>query len=113
VVGIYLVTTGTVPFGSFIVFIILYLAVVRNERIKHFIRFNVLQAIILDIALILIGLGFDILSVGLPSFVLGVLNSTVFLGAIAAIGYSIVQSLRGLYAEIPVISEAVYYNLRY
>jgi len=36
----------------------------------------------------------------------------VFLGAIAAIIYSIVQSVLGRYAEIPTLSEAVYMQVR-
>jgi hypothetical protein len=36
------------------------------------------------------------------------LLNIVFLGTVAACGYSIVQSLLGRYAEIPALSEAVY-----
>ena len=43
-----------VPFGGFLLFLALFLGVVRNQRVPYFIRFNVLQAILLDIVLILL-----------------------------------------------------------
>ena len=43
-----------IPFAGFIVFIGLYMLVVRNENIPHFIRFNTMQAILIDIVLITI-----------------------------------------------------------
>ncbi|MDW8237969.1 MAG: Tic20 family protein, partial [Aquificaceae bacterium] len=42
--------------GSLLVFIILFVAVVRNEKIPHFIRFNTMQAILLSIVLTIITL---------------------------------------------------------
>jgi uncharacterized membrane protein len=46
----------SLPFASLIIFFALYLGVVRNENISHFIRFNAMQAILLDIVLMLCGL---------------------------------------------------------
>ncbi|MFM7882545.1 MAG: Tic20 family protein, partial [Microcystis panniformis] len=42
-------------FGSLIVFFVLFFAVVRNPRISHFIRFNTMQAILIDILVSLLG----------------------------------------------------------
>jgi uncharacterized membrane protein len=101
-------------FASLIIFFAIYLLVVRNENIRHFIRFNAMQAILFGIALTLISL--------LVSPVVGVLQpgnllvqtifNVIFLGTIAAIGFSIVQSALGRYAEIPTISDAVYMQVR-
>ena len=46
----------SIPFANLIIFFVLFLAVVRNERISHFIRFNTMQSILLDIALFLVGI---------------------------------------------------------
>ncbi|MCS7030731.1 MAG: hypothetical protein NZL92_04270 [Gloeomargarita sp. SKYG116] len=99
--------------GSLLVFIILFVAVVRNEKIPHFIRFNTMQAILLSIVLTIITLiyGF-ILQPLVQGFLQEVLFNTIFLGVLVAVGYSVVQSARGLYAEIPVISEASYLYTR-
>lgn len=50
-----------VPFGGFLLFLLLFLAVVRNPKVPYFIRFNVLQAILLDIVLVLLTLAFNVL----------------------------------------------------
>ena len=100
---------GLIPFGSLVVFFALFLAVVRNERIPHFIRFNTMQAILVDIILSLLGiLFFRIISGVLPSLILVTLLNVIFTAVLAVCVYSIVQSALGRYAEIPGISEAVY-----
>jgi uncharacterized membrane protein len=108
-----LMVINSVPFAGLIIFFILYLAVVRNEKISHFIRFNTMQAILLDILLVLCSLLLQIL---LPALGKNLLTETlvnvVFLGTIAACFYSMVQSLLGRYAEIPTLSEAVHAQVR-
>lgn len=104
-----------VPFGlgSLAVFFLLFFLVVRNANIKHFIRFNTLQAILLGFIIFVCSLLINLLS-GVPAMglLLETLSNVVFLGGIAAVGYCVVQSLRGQYAEIPTISEAVYMQVR-
>ena len=108
-----LIIYNAIPFAGLVVFFLLFLLVVRNERIAHFIRFNTMQAILLDILLVLCSLVFSIL---LPALQFNLLTETlvniVFLGTLAACGYSVVQSILGRYAEIPALSEAVYAQVR-
>jgi hypothetical protein len=47
---------SSLPFFGLIVFFALILLVVRNPNISHFIRFNTMQAILLDIILVVFGL---------------------------------------------------------
>lgn len=102
-----------VQFASLIIFFVLFLAVVRNERIAHFIRFNVMQAILIGIILALIGLAFSILGPILgASLLTETLYNIIFLGTLAASFYSIFQSIMGKYAEIPGVSEASYLQVR-
>jgi uncharacterized membrane protein len=102
-----------IPFAGFIVFIGLYMLVVRNENIPHFIRFNTMQAILIDIVLILCTLVFQVFgSVLLQGFVGETLYNMIFLGLLAVFFYSVIQSLSGKYAEIPTISDAVYMQVR-
>lgn len=103
----------SLPLASLIIFFALYLGVVRNENISHFIRFNAMQAILLDIVLMLCGLVLPIFSQGLQvAFITETLNNMVFMGAFAAFVYAVVQSLLGRYAEIPPLSDAVYMQVR-
>ena len=108
-----LIQIYSLPFASLVVFFALYLGVVRNENIGHFIRFNAMQAILLDIVLMLSGFvleGFD--KVIQMQFIAETLNNMVFLGVVAAFFYAVVQSALGRYAEIPPISDAVYMQVR-
>ena len=114
--GLYISIVGQIPLGDFIAFILIFALVVRNERVRHFIRFNAMQAILVGIALTLIRILWELILNIVP--VLGntlvgtTLVNTAVLGGLAIIVYSIFQSLLGKYAEIPVISDAVYMRVR-
>jgi len=102
----------TLPLASLVIFFALFLLVVRNENISHFIRFNAMQAILVDIILILCQFILPVLSSAGSRFFLEVISNFVFLGVAAVFVYAVVQSLRGRYAEIPTLSEAVYMQVR-
>jgi hypothetical protein len=96
-------------FAGLIIFIILFAAVVRNSRISHFIRFNTMQSILIDILLSLIGLVIGFTLNGLPSgLIIETFYNMIFLGTVVASIYGIIQSISGKYAEIPGISQAAY-----
>ncbi|MBR8831531.1 MAG: hypothetical protein N5P05_003171 [Chroococcopsis gigantea SAG 12.99] len=100
-------------FGSLIIFFVLFFAVVRNSRVPNFIRFNTMQALLIDILLYLLGLVIGLLGQGLgTNLILETLFNVVFLGALACCFYSIFQSVLGKYAEIPTISDAAYSQVR-
>lgn len=105
---------ASVPFAGLIVFFALFLLVVRNDNIAHFIRFNTMQAILIDIVLILCRFGLQSIVQPLlgTGFAVEILSNTIFLGLIAAVGYAIVQSAIGRYAKLPAISDAVDMQIR-
>ena len=108
-----LIQIYSLPFASLIIFFALYLGVIRNENISHFIRFNAMQAILLDIVLMLSGLVLQVFDQGIQmQFIAQTLNNMVFLGVVAAFFYAVVQSALGRYAEIPPLSDAVYMQVR-
>ena len=101
------------PFGGLIIFFVLFLAVVRNERIKHFIRFNAMQAILIGILLSLCSLFARYILGGIGfSLITETFANIVFIATLAACFYGIVQSATGKYAEIPTISQAAYSQVR-
>lgn len=96
------------PTGGLLIFFAAFLLVVRNPRIKHFIRYNTLQAILIELLVTLI--------VYLNNFLLApialgaaarLLGNFVFLAVLVACTFAIIQCARGLYAELPVVSNAV------
>jgi uncharacterized membrane protein len=112
-IQVYIGLERSIPLFGLIVFFALILLVVRNENISRFIRFNTMQAILLSFILAVCGLILGLLD---PSLFGELLNSTLanvlFLGMLVSVGYSLVQTLRGEYAEIPTISDAVHMQVR-
>jgi uncharacterized membrane protein len=99
--------------GQLLIFFALFMLVVRNEKISHFIRFNTMQAILLDIVIFLCDILTNVIGL-VPSsgFAIQTLYTTIFLGIVASVLYSVAQCLMGRYAEIPAISDAVYMQVR-
>ena len=95
------------PFIGLAIFIALFALVVRNENISRFIRFNVLQAILVSFMISIGILILDLLGLTGAGILGEVLLNVFFLGGMAIVGYGVVQSALGRYAEIPTISDAV------
>lgn len=104
---IYRIFNTAIPFGfgSLVVFFILFIAVVRNENISYFIRFNTLQSILFGIAIALISIVFGTLGG------LGLIGGLVFLVATGASLFCMAECAFGRYPEIPTISAAAYSQL--
>ncbi|MGB7085468.1 MAG: Tic20 family protein [Phormidesmis sp.] len=94
------------------IFILLFAFVVRNTDISRFIRFNVLQAILISFMISIASLILSVL--GITGGFLGeTLLNVLFLGGMAMVIYSVAQSVLGRYADIPTISEAVNMQMPY
>ncbi|MGI8936448.1 MAG: Tic20 family protein, partial [Phormidesmis sp.] len=98
-------------FGLFI-FIALFVFVIRNTNISRFIRFNVLQAILVSFMISIVSLILDVLELT-RGLVGETLLNVLFLGGMAIVIYSVAQSVLGRYAEIPTISDAVNMQMPY
>ncbi|EKX36937.1 hypothetical protein GUITHDRAFT_78596 [Guillardia theta CCMP2712] len=95
------------PFVSFAVFIALFSFVTRNPSIPRFVRYNTLQAIYLDIALIFPSL-FKGLAGNVPLELAETGSNTVFYAILLSVIYAAVSNISGkLPNEIPLISETV------
>jgi len=101
----------THPALAFIIFFILYYLFVRAKSPipdRPFIRFNVLQAILLFLINSLLGATFRALPIEFRMSLYGfMLCNTLFWFVLSTIIYSVIKSLQGSYARIPVISQAV------
>ena len=99
------------PTGGLLIFFAAFLLIVRNDRVKHFIRYNTLQAILLLLLVTLATYADRFLSPILGALALNGLitlfGNVVFLAVLAACGFAAVQCGRGLYANLPVVSDAV------
>jgi uncharacterized membrane protein len=101
----------THPALAFIVFFVLYYLFVRAKSPipdRPFIRFNVLQSILLFLINSLLGATFRALPIEFRMSLYGLmLCNTLFWFVLSTIFYSILKALEGKYARIPVISQAV------
>ena len=90
---------NNLPFGSLLLFFILFIGVVRNPNVPYFVRFNGCQAILLNIALIL-------LSYLLRIFPLVELGIILFILTLAIFIFCVIQCISGIEPEIPLISKS-------
>ena len=88
------------PFGGLLFFLILFAGVVRNPKVPYFVRYNACQALLLDIALIII-------TYILRIFPLAEFGSIIFAFTLSIFIYSIFQCINGVEPEIPLISKSV------
>ena len=99
----------SVPYASFVAFFALYLGVVRNPNFGKYVRFNAMQAVVLDVFLALPTLLQRIL--GTPSGGIGfkVLEwgyNGIFLFAVASFLYSVASCILGKTPYLPVVASA-------
>nr|YP_010155907.1 Tic20 family protein Ycf60 [Cumathamnion serrulatum]QQY85321.1 Tic20 family protein Ycf60 [Cumathamnion serrulatum] len=101
----------THPALAFIIFFVLYYLFVRAKSPmpnRPFIRFNVLQSILLFLINSLLGATFRALPIEFRVSIYGLmLCNTLFWFVLSTIIYSVIKSIQGKYAKIPVISQAV------
>nr|QCI06984.1 hypothetical protein [Haraldiophyllum bonnemaisonii] len=101
----------THPALAFIIFFVLYYLFVRTKSpipSRPFIRFNVLQSILLFLINSLLGTTFRALPLEFRMSLYGfILCNTLFWFVLSTIIYSVIKSIQGKYARIPVISQAV------
>ncbi|KAL1347583.1 hypothetical protein HN51_023649 [Arachis hypogaea] len=96
------------PFNGFLVFLTLYFVVVRNQNFSRYVRFNTMQAIVLDVLLIFpdllertfnprSGFGLDLMMS---------LDSTVFLFLLVSLIYGSSSCLLGQIPRLPIVADA-------
>lgn len=122
--AIYNLQLGGIAIVQWGLFIGLYVGVVNNSKLRHFLRYNALQSILLGIlvalcliSLQLFGLSAEILPLNAGEslgsfFLVNIVYTIIFVFVVGSSLYSIIQSIRGLYPEIPIISQATYGQLR-
>ena len=91
---------GLGAFSNLILFLILFAAVVRNPNVPYFVRYNACQALLLDIALIIVSYLLRILTLADLGLILFVFILSIFI-------YSVFQCINGVEPEIPFISKSV------
>ena len=98
----------SLPFGGFLLFFLLFLIIVRNPKMPYFLRFNTLQALLIDIGIILINYTFQIILQPLGTkLIISTLSSTFLMTILAIVIFAVGECLQGKEPDLPLISEAV------
>eukprot|EP00741_Cyanophora_paradoxa_P005143 tig00000863_g4985.t1 len=99
----------SLPFIGLILYIALFQFVIRNPEISRFVRFNALQAMFVDILLVIPGLAGSLnITKNVPLIVSETASNTVFYSVLVIVAYGVGASLAGKLADqIPVVSDSV------
>ncbi|KAK9919226.1 hypothetical protein M0R45_027836 [Rubus argutus] len=99
----------SIPYSSFVAFFALYLGVVRNPSFSHYTRFNAMQAVTLDVLLVLplliqrifspgqAGLGYKLMVWG---------HNGIFVFSVLCFVYGLVSSILGRTPYLPFVADA-------
>ena len=97
----------SLPLGGLLFFLILFAGLVKNPNVPYFVRYNACQALLIDIALIIISYLLRILSISSLGPIISLLGSIIFIFTLCIFIYSISQCICGVEPEIPLISKSV------
>lgn len=100
----------SIPYASFVAFFALYLGVVRNPAFSRYVRFNSMQAVVLDVLLALPILAQRIFGApparGVGFLVLEVAFGTIFVLALGCFLYGVASSVLGRTPYLPIVATA-------
>ena len=97
----------SIPFGNLLLFLAIYIGLIRNSKISYFLRFNALQSLLINIGIIIVGFVFEILfSPFLDSLIMRTFSSTLFISLFSMIFYCVWSCTQGKEPDLPIISEA-------
>ncbi|KAL4419302.1 hypothetical protein ABPG77_001634 [Micractinium sp. CCAP 211/92] len=97
------------PLAGLILFFAVYLGIINNGNFSRYVRYHAMQAILLDIILILPGLIESIFRppMGGPGLQLYItLQNTIFLFLFACVAYGVGSCIVGQTARLPLVSDA-------
>ena len=97
----------SIPFGNLLLFLVIFIGVIRNSKISYFLRFNALQSLLINIGIIIVNFIFEIIfSPFLDSLIIRTFSSTLFISLFSVIFYCVWSCTQGREPDLPVISEA-------
>ena len=97
----------SIPFGNLLLFLAIFLGLVRNSKVSYFLRFNALQSLLINIGIIIVSFIFEIIfNPFLNSLIIRTFSSTLLISLFSMIIYCVWSCTQGNEPELPIISEA-------
>ena len=97
----------SIPFGNLLLFLAIFIGLVRNTKISYFLRFNALQSLLINIGIIIVNFIFEIIfSPFLNSLIIRTFSSTLLFSLFSVIVYCVWSCTQGNEPDLLIISEA-------
>ena len=97
----------SIPFGNLLLFLGIFIGIVRNNKVSYFLRFNALQSLLINIGIIIINFIFQIFFNPFSnSLIVRTFSSTLLISIFSIITFCVWSCTQGSEPNLPVISEA-------
>ena len=97
----------SIPFGSLLLFLAIFLGLVRNSKVSYFLRFNALQSLLINIGIIIVSFIFEIIFSSFSnSLLIRTFSSTILISLFSMIVYCVWSCMQGNEPNLPGISQA-------
>ena len=97
----------SIPFGNLLLFLAIFIGLVRNSKVSYFLRFNALQSLLINIGVIIIGYIFQIFfSPFINTLIIRTISSTLLISLFSIIVYCAWSCIQGDEPNLPGISQA-------
>ena len=97
----------SIPFGSLLLFLAIFFGLVRNSKVSYFLRFNALQSLLINIGIIIVSFIFEIIfSPFSNSLIIRTFSSSLLIGLLLMMIYSVWSCIQGNEPNLPGISQA-------
>ena len=102
-----LIIEKSIPFGNLLLFLAIFIGLVRNNKVSYFLRFNALQSLLINIGVIIINFIFEIFfSPFGSSLIIRTFSSTLLISIFSIILYCVWSCSQGNEPNVPGISQA-------
>lgn len=108
---------SSIPFAPLVIFLAVFNGIVNNQNLPRFVRFSAMQAVLLDVLLIIPQVLLSSLfrnpgesPLALQAYI--TVNNTIFLFVAVSVAYGMGSSLVGQSARLPLVAEAAETQLR-
>ena len=97
----------SIPFGNLLLFLAIFIGLVRNNKVSYFLRFNALQSLLINIGVIIISFIVDIFfSPFQNTLIIRTFSSTLLISLFSMITFCVWSCTQGNEPNLPGISEA-------
>ena len=97
----------SIPFGSLLLFLSIFIGLVRNNKVSYFLRFNAMQSLLINIGIIIVSFIFEIIFSSFSNtLIIRTFSSTLLISLFSVILYCVWSCTQGNEPNLPGISQA-------